>query len=263
MYKSELTAKLNMHVLSPKHVAFKDALDSFSTVCMDVLDHHAPIITKVVAVATRPKWMDKEFIDARKTRRRLYKKWKRTRLSSDRDNFLKSRCGVNTLVTLKRQNYYIKSITECNNSQRELYRVCSTILDTHKVMILPECNNAVELANRFNIYFLNKIANIRDSLTNSIGNFEGKVTDAAVSESNSILNTFRTISNIELKTIIKSKKIKTSIDDPIPAALLGNCLDEILPVLVYLVNLSLSTGSIDGLKRTGVTPLLKRPNMDP
>ena len=58
-------------------------------------------------------------------------------------------------------------------------------------------------------------------------------------------------------------KIKTCSDDPIPAELLKNNIDLVLPSLVKLVNLSLTTGEMDGLKDTVVTPLLKNAGADP
>ena len=42
-----------------------------------------------------------------------------------------------------------------------------------------------------------------------------------------------------------------------------NCLDTVLPDLVHLVNLSLLTGDIEGLKDSVVTPLLKKAGADP
>lgn len=45
--------------------------------------------------------------------------------------------------------------------------------------------------------------------------------------------------------------------------MLKNCIGTILPDLVQIVNLSLSTGNMDGLKDSVVTPLLKKAGADP
>ena len=53
-------------------------------------------------------------------------------------------------------------------------------------------------------------------------------------------------------------KIKTSPSDPLPAKLLSKCIDGFLPILTFLVNKSLSEGSIDGLKHSVITPIYKK-----
>ena len=50
--------------------------------------------------------------------------------------------------------------------------------------------------------------------------------------------------------------------DPIPASLLKLIVEEAVPVLTQLVNLSLSTGSIEGVKTSIINPLLKKCGLD-
>lgn len=54
-----------------------------------------------------------------------------------------------------------------------------------------------------------------------------------------ILSLFEPITSDQLKKILLSKPIKTSSQDPLPAILLKECLDELLPALTVLVNQSL------------------------
>ena len=62
------------------------------------------------------------------------------------------------------------------------------------------------------------------------------------------MSEFRPVTCEEVKKIILSKPIKTAPQDPLPAILLKNCIDEVLPALTHIVDASLSTGSMDGLK---------------
>ena len=66
-----------------------------------------------------------------------------------------------------------------------------------------------------------------------------------------------------LRKIILSKTIKSSPEDPLPGCLLKDCIDQLLPALTRLVNLSLSTGSMEGLKNSIVTPIIKKVGSDP
>ena len=52
--------------------------------------------------------------------------------------------------------------------------------------------------------------------------------------------------------------------DPIPASLLLECLDEIVPTVTSVMNASLSSGTVPlSFKHALVNPLLKKPNLDP
>ena len=52
------------------------------------------------------------------------------------------------------------------------------------------------------------------------------------------------------------------MEDPIPAIVLQMIIDEALPTLKLLINQSLSTGSMDGVKFSVVDPLLKKCGLD-
>ena len=56
--------------------------------------------------------------------------------------------------------------------------------------------------------------------------------------------------------------IKTSFDDLIPVPVLKLVIESLLPYLLELVNLSLETGDISGLKESVIIPLLKKLNLD-
>ena len=52
--------------------------------------------------------------------------------------------------------------------------------------------------------------------------------------------------------------------DPLPTRLLKQCLDQILPFITRLINMSLVSGVVPAdFKTTIIRPLLKKPNLDP
>ena len=61
----------------------------------------------------------------------------------------------------------------------------------------------------------------------------------------------------EITSIIKSFGVKCSPDDPVPANLLKSEVETFVPFWVEIVNLSLETGSMGGLKNAVVIPLIK------
>ena len=62
---------------------------------------------------------------------------------------------------------------------------------------------------------------------------------------------------------MKNSSIKTAFHDVLPAYVLKQVIDSLLPYICQLVNKSLSTGSVEGLKQAVVNPLLKKVGSDP
>ena len=228
-----------------------------------VLNCHAPVIEKNIVATGRPKWMDKHFLDERRKRRALYKKWKRSNLIKDGEAFKISRLYVHELATLKKSNFLEARIKNCNNSQKELFKICKNLLGISKCSTLPTTENNSKLATRFNHFFKDKIMKIREVLDKNEIMIPDTPDNGIGMFGTSTFGNFIPVTLEDLKSIITSNTIKTSTQDPIPAALLGDCLDEVLPALLRIVNHSLITGSMDGLKDCIVTPLLKKSNLDP
>ena len=67
----------------------------------------------------------------------------------------------------------------------------------------------------------------------------------------------------ELEHILRESGIKTAYHDILPAKLMKEVIDELLPHLCDLVNKSLSTGSVEGIKDSVIVPLLKKHGLDP
>lgn len=262
-FNSDLTQKLDDFQLGNFPGGFKESVLKFNQIQYDLLNSYAPESVKTVNINNKPKWMDGEFKDARAMRRKYYKTWRRTGLETDREIFVNSRSAVAQLVEIKKRNYYAECIANCKDSQRELFKVCNNLLDKTKCSLLPTSNSPIDLANRFNSHFCNKIEKIRNAFTLSNQSICPNYMVNSFPIENATLDTFETVNNSQLLNIIKSAPIKTAPDDPIPAILLRGCLDTILPILVYLVNMSLLTGEMDGLKESVVTPLLKKAGADP
>ena len=265
-FKMDIENASNIFIQTCDRNSFSSSLSLFNQIFGDIVESHAPLITKQVNVNQQPGWLDLEFKSARSQRRKLYKRWKRTQDPSDRQRFEISRREVNDLSISKRKEYFSKTISESSNSQRELYQICYSLLDTQKCKSLPDYQDSAQLAKTFNNFFIHKIEKIRNELcTVNLANINVNkyfgVDGPGCAQST--LSKFKPISSQQLKKIILSRKIKTSVFDPIPAQLLSNNLDQIIEALTELVNISLSTASIHGLKDSIVKPLLKKHGLDP
>ena len=79
----------------------------------------------------------------------------------------------------------------------------------------------------------------------------------------SLMHEFSPTSVDEIKEIIAESGLKCSPADLLPQSLLKKNIDFLLPLLVDLVNLSLKSGDVNGVKEADIIPLLKGNGLDP
>ena len=259
-FKNDITEKVAEFVGSAPNDNFQDAMSMYDNMCSNIVNHHAPAREITVPLNSQPEWMDTEFKNARRQRRSLCKKHARSQKEEDKVAYENCRKQVHELSVTKRKQYFSKTIADCNDSQKELFKVGYSLLDKEKTATLPQLANdhPVEQANKFNSFFIGKITKIRSNFSNhpfkrcETSHYRGPK-----------LSDFQPTTTEELKKVITSKPIKASKNDHIPSFLLKTCLDVVIPVFMILINLSLLKGCMDGLKNSIVTPLLKKVGLDP
>jgi hypothetical protein len=81
-------------------------------------------------------------------------------------------------------------------------------------------------------------------------------------DGNTILSGFTPTNRQEIEDILKETDFKCAPNDMLPAELFKDNISSFTDVLVELVNLSLTTGNVDGVKHADVIPLLKNAKLD-
>ena len=127
-FKNDISAKVENYI-SVADGDFFDSLSVFNNLCNVCVGDHVEAKSVVINSNARPKWMDSEFLKARSERRKLYKRWKRTRDHTDRINFVNARLNTHNISIDKRSKFYATSIDNCQNSHKELFQVCRNLLD--------------------------------------------------------------------------------------------------------------------------------------
>ncbi|XP_072048923.1 uncharacterized protein [Amphiura filiformis] len=78
IFATNLAEKINS-VLEQGHTNVNDLVKGYNNACLNVLDTHAPVKSKLRSVRFKPKWYNDDVIKARRERRRYERRW-RTRL---------------------------------------------------------------------------------------------------------------------------------------------------------------------------------------
>ena len=231
--------------------SFLELLRGYNSALREVLDSHAPLHTRLRPRHVRSSWVDSEYIRARALRKRLQKRPDKTEY-----NIQNRLCA--RMAQEKREAYSSSVVKTLEKKQGKLYSVMNKLMGKDlKKCNFPTHDDPLVLANMFNNFFVEKVVNIRESLTSDVAS-----AIPTVSEVGAELLSFHATDGHELLNIIAEHGVITNSDDPFPDFLIMKFLDLLLPYLVSLVNLSLSSASCDGIKEAHVVPILKSLSAD-
>ena len=129
---------------------------------------------------------------------------------------------------------------------------------------LPNGNSDEEVAENLKSFFDDKVKTIYKKIeVESINRPTLLTTDTVQSKITPRLTKFREISEKELEDIIHQLPNKSSTLDAIPLWLFKECLPELMPIVHFIINESLTTGTFPSmLKSAAVRPCLKKSTLD-
>ena len=147
-------------------------------------------------------------------------------------------------------------------NQRKLFRTLKKIMHREKKNPLPDHSRSHQLANDFNDFFHEKVNKIRTYFSeNNTQAFQYDGPDVSKDDD---FQHFRPLQCIETEKLILKSASKQCELDPLPTAIVKDCVTELSPVITRIVNLSLEQAYFpDQYKRAVVKPLLKKPGLDP
>ena len=254
-FKNDL---MNMMQIIDSNTSFKHRVSLLDSSLLEILDVHAPLHKKHVKNVTGASWFNNEYDQLRRQRRNAERKAKKSRLTVDIENFKRLRKETTLLSKSLKKNNIRNSIESAAGDQKQLYRVFHSLVDNTSEIILPDHASDDDLAERFSIFFTQKVKNIHQSFVPSTIEEEGQVRFFPGMP----LTHFKPVTVSDIKEIIEEHGIKCSLADHLNQQLYKENLDIFLPLWTKLVNASLEEGSMDGLKMAYVKPLIKGGGLD-
>ena len=185
---------------------------------------------------------------AKRDRRTKERIWRTSKLDSDRASFLKARNNISHLIEKARTAHYKDFVSKNSDNQRPLFKAANVLLGAPKLELFPPHSSAV--ANDLGEFCIRKISDIRADL------------DSLTHLPASHLPPGKTFTGLQLFTNF-TLMTPACHSDPIPTGLLKECLDELLPVITWTINLSLEEGKFPSeWKGALVKPKLLKADLD-
>ena len=136
-----------------------------------------------------------------------------------------------TLPSKKKKEYHQSKIQDCN--QNQLFRVVDRLSDHKPKQVLPTHSTKEELVQQFAEYFDNKVRTFQENWDSMQSN-SSTCTEHREDPCESTFTEFSGVTEEDVFEIIKGSYIKSCPLDPLPACLLSDNLDLLLPPIILL-----------------------------
>ena len=157
------------------------------------------------------------------------------------------------MINKRKSSYYKDKNVNCTNS-KELFNIVDSLLRQKGKPKLPTHLSNQDLANTFNTYSITKIDSIRSSFTH-----EQHPSETVLNDNAPKLETFSPASEDEIRKLIMSSPSKHCHVDPIPICILKEHIDILLPTIIRIVNLPLTTSTFPSQSKSAIVKqLLKK-----
>ncbi|KAK3755485.1 hypothetical protein QZH41_001053 [Actinostola sp. cb2023] len=240
-------------------VSLEDLTQCYNVTLSKILDKHAPLKRKVIVVRPRVPWFTVELKDLKAKRRKLERKWLKSKHQNDRDAY-RSICNqYSALLKDTKKKHYAELIDQCAGDSKKLFQVVNSLCKERRENPLPSHEDPRQLADDFGEFFIRKIEMIKNDIESIVvqpPSVEPRL--PAVK-----LKKFALVSEQEIDSIITGSSNACCSLDPIPTWLLKSCSEELIPIITRMINLSLQDGVVpENWKVALIKPLLKKLGLD-
>lgn len=245
-----------------------DMLTSLYGAVQGVLNQHCPETTRRRKQRPCAPWYDDSVMASRQLKRALESKWRKSKLVSDRQNYINQKNKLNVIIRKAKRNYYTNVILESNC--RNMFSTVSSLLGRSK-HVLPVSDEPLRLCNDFANFFEGKVRSIRRLLDAHPPNQQtvwtvpdpDNVPPLGPVADDDLLLALTPVSDEDVKRVIKKSANKSCDLDVMPTWLLKANSEVMVPVITSIINCSLVNGVFpDKLKYAIVFPHLKKSSLD-
>ena len=225
-------------VNSPKHLTH--LANCFNATLKSIIDKHAPWRKRTMIQRAQAPWLSDEIRSAKRQRRMAERSWRSTKSESDRKTFKLLRNKAVFLMNKSRCKFYTDFISKISGDQRKLFAATKKLLNQSAQPPFPPHSDNLALANDMGSFFVKKILDLRvnlDATENSRSNINHHSSHCFSS-----FTAFRRVDMDYLRKFVLRAPTKSCLLDPVPTNIMKDCLDELLPILSTMINLSLESG---------------------
>ena len=193
---------------------------------------------KTITIRSEAAWYTEEIHEARRIRRKLERKRRKTGLEVDFQIYSNQRQAVTRLLHAIKTDYYCDKIQSNDKDAKLLFRMVDTLLHRSGEPALPACESPSYLANIFQHFFLERVALIHQGIQATLTDLDlgalpwgPEELPAACS-----LTCFRLATHDDIRQLMSKAPPKSCELDSMPTWILKQCGDGIIPSMTSIAS---------------------------
>ena len=134
IHKAAFCDDIALSTLSSMHTATEAAkrVDEYNTVLSELVEKHVPLRSRPVAFRPKVPWFNERHADAKRTRRQLERRWRRTSLHKHREIYNTQCAHIKKLINAAKSDYFASELEQCGGNSRRLCRLKNVLLKRRK-----------------------------------------------------------------------------------------------------------------------------------
>ena len=153
--------------------------------------------------------------------------------------------AVKKAISIRKAELMEQKVINCEGDQKKLFSLIHSLFGSKKITVLPEYTSSFTLASSINMFFIEKIHNIKMEfplLEACLPAYSFVDIDTIMPVCTAVFDTFLPLSCDVLASIIHKLNRTTCGLDPFPTKLLMSHLSSIINIILCIVNLCFSSG---------------------
>jgi hypothetical protein len=196
--------------------------------------------------------------DAKRTRRRLERRWRSHQQVSDRVAYRRACCSARKLIQVSRRDYFQQKLSSPSDAKQR-WSVAKHLLHSADAAPYLDDSESRRLCCDFSNFFVDKVMSLKQAVAKTVASLTPSFTDPVYAGPQFLA--IPPITTSEVAKLLASLPLKSSSVDYISTSLLKSCI-IFAELISKLANQSFAESQFPSrFKLASVTPLLKKPGL--
>ena len=208
------------------------------------------------------RWLSPEAVEAKRTRRRLERRWRKTSLEIDRIAYRTACRHANKLILQSRSATSLSLLADVAGNSRKTWASVKNLLHTQSQS--SEIHNAPTFVHALSASFVKKISDIKSAIGARQAIVETTPFFGDVTHTGELLRFFQPVTIPEVAALLRSIPAKSSPTDVVATSVMKACADIFSVIITSLANKCIDQGVFpSNFKHAQITPIIKKAGLNP
>lgn len=225
----------------------------------DLFNKHCPLEEKHYKdIHSKSRWYNHDLQLLKQNRRQAERKMMKHPTPENHRLYVQIKNQYNFKLNDTRDKFNKQTIQETKNDKKSLHKAVNKLTGNVKETVYPTFDSPQNIADSMTDYYSQKVINIHENIKCNNLRLDFQLKPEMPFTGSLKLQKFNSLDTEKLTKLIFEMNSKTSILDPLPTSIVKKCLDLLLPVILHIVQCSMTEASFpQHLKHASVTPIVK------